>query len=92
MTRSFWFIGSGALFLAACEPTQTGGSSNYIQAPQAVIDVAGPNQNLQAVRINPADGCYVYRYEGPVETTYLPLKTKNERPICTRAAESTTTG
>ncbi|MFK8036050.1 MAG: hypothetical protein AB8B94_18095 [Hyphomicrobiales bacterium] len=92
MKRSFWFIGSGALLLTACEPIQSGGSSNYIEAPQAVIDVAGPNQNLKAVRINPADGCYVYRYVGPVETTYLPLKTANERPICTRAPEPATTG
>jgi hypothetical protein len=33
----------------------------------------------------PEDGCYWYRYVGPVETTYLPLRTIEGRPICTRA-------
>ena len=92
MIQKFWFIGGGALLLAACEPSQNGSTKNSIRAPQAVIDVAGPNQNLNAVRLNPDDGCYEYRYEGPVETTYLPLKTKNERPICTRESETTSKG
>jgi hypothetical protein len=31
-----------------------------------------------------SDGCYWYRYAGPVEITYLPLLTRDGRMICTR--------
>ncbi|MFD2855951.1 hypothetical protein ACFSZS_15885 [Seohaeicola zhoushanensis] len=46
--------------------------------------MAAPGQDLQDVRVFPEDGCYWYRYVGPVETTYLPLRTRDGRPICTR--------
>lgn len=50
--------------------------------PEGVIAIAAPNQNLDEVRINEADGCYEYVYRGPVETTFLPLRTPDGRPIC----------
>ena len=88
MTNKFWFFVPAALLLTACDPQVNGASGvNYGEAPQAVVDVAAPYQNLKAVRVNPADGCYVYRHDGPVETTFLPLRTKNGRPICTQASE-----
>lgn len=52
--------------------------------PDDVLTMAAPGQDLQDVRVFPEDGCYWYRYVGPVETTYLPLRTRDGRPICTR--------
>ena len=46
--------------------------------------IAGPGQDLSDVRINNADGCFVYRYNGPVETTYLPLRNRKGQPICAK--------
>jgi hypothetical protein len=56
------------------------------ELPPRVLEIAAPGQDLTMVRLNPADGCYQYRYAGPVEVTYLPLRAKGGRPICTRAA------
>lgn len=51
--------------------------------------MAAPWQDLQSVRLRPEDGCYWYRHVGPVETTMLPLRTADGRPICTqRVAEA----
>ncbi|KUJ80673.1 hypothetical protein AVO45_06465 [Ruegeria marisrubri] len=52
--------------------------------PDSVIAMAAPSQDLSMVRLMPEDGCYWYRHVGPVETTYLPLRTTEGRPICTR--------
>jgi len=54
--------------------------------------VAAQNQDLTAVKIDPTNGCYVYRYRGPVETTFLPLRAENGRPICTRTIEAAAAG
>lgn len=55
-----------------------------VNLPDNVIAMAAPSQDLSTVRIMPEDGCYWYRHVGPVETTYLPLRTTEGRPICTR--------
>ena len=77
-----------SLALTACtEPgTGTGPEAGFVQTlPETVIAMAGPNQDLTAVRVEP-DGCLWYRHKGVVETTMLPLRTGEGRPICTRAA------
>lgn len=83
-------FGLVALSLAACEPFEgmEGAPNSQLIAnvPESVLEVAGPNQNLKAIRINPADGCYEYQHIGPVETTFLPLRTAKGNPICTRPA------
>jgi len=87
MRRPFWMIGGAALMLAACEGTggATGPTGAFVALPENVVAMAAPYQDLNSVKIDPADGCYVYRHAGPVETTYLPLRAKNGRPICTQA-------
>lgn len=78
------------LLLAACDvpndvtDPQTGYPKDL---PEAVIELADPSQDLTTAWLNPDDGCYWYRYEGPVESTMLPLRTREGRPICTRPAE-----
>lgn len=91
MKNIVWIGAASTLFLASCASFE-GGRDNpdspFIQVlPEAVLKIAAPYQDLTAVQIDPADGCYVYRYAGPVETTFLPLRSVSGRPICTRAPE-----
>ncbi|MBK0326939.1 hypothetical protein I5535_06475 [Rhodobacteraceae bacterium F11138] len=86
-------MGGATLLLSACENYEGGnaGPSNTFigNVPEGVAEIAAPYQDLSRVRIDPADGCYVYQYVGPVETTFLPLRSKDGRPICARAPEAT---
>ncbi len=62
------------------------GPNGYLkEVPEAVLEIAAPYQNLDAVVLKPEDGCYWYRHDGPVESTLLPLRTRSGNPICTRA-------
>ena len=84
-----WFLSGTALTLTACGDIQgSAHESQYIQQlSKGVLAIAAPYQDLKAVKIDPSDGCYVYRHVGPVETTFLPLRTVNGNPICSRAVE-----
>lgn len=96
MKRGIWFAGAALLALAACEtnaPMETTPANEFLETlPEGVLAIAAPGQDLSAVKIDPLDGCYVYRYVGPVETTFLPLRTIDGRPICSRPPEPTDTG
>ena len=83
------------LTAAACTPTTNagGGSTQFLaEVPEGVRAEAAPFQDLTAVQLRPEDGCYWYRHTGPVETTFLPLRTVEGRPICTRAPEEVAAG
>ena len=71
--------------LAACTDTSATTSSAIVDLPESVVAMAAPNQDLSSVRILEEDGCYWYCHRGPVETTLLPLRNVEGRPICTRA-------
>ncbi|MGH1578473.1 hypothetical protein [Planktotalea sp.] len=75
--------------LAACQTVNsaanTGPSQFIAEVPEGVTSIAAAGQDLSALKIDPIDGCYTYRHIGPVETTMLPLRASNGRPICTRA-------
>ena len=83
MTYSRWIFGC-ALLLAACDDTgvNNGSGDPVSNVPEGVAAVADPSQDLTTVRVDPATNCYEYRYTGPVETTFLPLRTVDGRPIC----------
>lgn len=49
----------------------------------ALREKAAGYQDLSDVRVDQRDGCLVYLHRGPVETTYLPLRNRADRPICT---------
>ena len=72
------------LTLGAC--TATGGSGamrvGADALPEAVVSRAAPWQDLTSAALLPADNCYWYLHQGPVETTMLPLRTVDGRPIC----------
>ncbi|MEY8099682.1 hypothetical protein AB9F29_20085 [Falsihalocynthiibacter sp. S25ZX9] len=88
-------IGCATLALTACtefqgaQPSVNGQPVDYRMSdvPEGLVAIAAPYQDLSEVRINDSDGCYVYRYAGPVETTFLPLRSNEGRPICTRSPE-----
>ena len=90
MNFQLWFSCGCALTLAACgevTPENGGRANPFIQKlPEGVLAIAAPYQDLTTVKIEPTDGCYVYQHIGPVETTFLPLRSVNGRPICTKAA------
>jgi len=85
------FAGGAVLALSACVSPE-GGAAVAVDPnlrPVAAVTTdalrakADPQQDLSDVRIDGRDGCLVYRYAGPVETTYLPLRNTEGRPICT---------
>lgn len=71
--------------LAACDTPSSGAVGTKTTVSARLAELAAPGQDLTDVRIDPKDGCYLYRYKGPVETTYLPLRTAQGNPICSRA-------
>lgn len=84
-------VPAAVLLLGACAAAVSENAEadpGFIETlPESVAAIAAPGQDLTAVRLLPEDGCYVYRHVGPVETTFLPLRTVEGRPICTRPAE-----
>ncbi len=82
------------LLLWGCAPTNTADSAvgqPLPAVPEAVLAAAAPFQDLTSVQLRD-DGCYWYRHSGPVETTFLPLLTREGRPICTRAPDAPAPG
>jgi hypothetical protein len=69
------------LGLAACVSATPEGETEELN--EEVRALAAPGQDLSQVRLE-SDGCYWYRYEGRVETTFLPLMTRDDRMICVR--------
>lgn len=92
MMKKIAFVGLASIGLSACDDTMSSGGtaqSPFIaDVPESITSIAANGQDLTALKIDPIDGCYVYRHIGPVETTFLPLRAKNGRPICSRAASS----
>jgi hypothetical protein len=74
------------LGLSACVAATPEGERETLS--EEVRALAAPGQNLSEVRLE-SDGCYWYRYEGPVETTFLPLLTREDRMICVRTPAPT---
>ena len=57
--------------------------------PEEVIAIAGPDQDLTSAFLRPEDNCYWYMHNGPVEVTPLPLRTAENRPICSQQPADT---
>ncbi len=88
MIKRHVFLLAAVPFVAACQDmsgASTGGPSPFISdVPESILEIAAEGQNLDALLIDPVDGCYTYQHVGPVENTMLPLRARNGRPICTR--------
>lgn len=70
------------LALAACAAPIEPVAVEPPDLTERLAAIAAPHQDLQTVRLRPEDGCYWYAHVGPVETTMLPLRTVDGRPIC----------
>ncbi len=93
MTKPFLLIATLPLVLAACDASQMGSTSSGTPAsnlPEGVLEIVAPSQNLSTARVDETSGCYVYLHNGPVESTYLPLRARNGQPICAREPEDGT--
>lgn len=91
-----WILGCTSFMVAACGNMQ-GNNINpengfFKELPEGLLAIVATNQDLTAVRLDPTDGCYVYRYVGPVETTFLPLRSIRGGPICNKPAGTPVTG
>jgi len=73
---AFSAILSGCTAVVGTEDTEPG------IIPEQVAALAAPYQDVSTARLLPRDGCYWYLHQGPVETTLLPLRTIDGRPIC----------
>ena len=80
--KAITFIAS-ALALIGCATTPTlDADGAYTELPEPLLALAAPYQNLNKVRLNQTDNCFWYLHDGPVERTWLPLRTPQGNPIC----------
>jgi len=88
MNRVLGLTLAALLPLAGCATAPAETENGYLEElPEGLAEAAAPGQNMHAIRIQPDDGCYWYEHVGPVETTLLPLLTRDGRPICSRPRE-----
>lgn len=83
MKRRSLIAMAGAMTLGACAAPGDMGAGQSAGVPEAVLELAAPYQDLETARLRAEDGCYWYLHAGRVETTLLPLRTVDGRPICT---------
>lgn len=92
MNMRVGYLLSAVLLLGACDVESVGTRGTdprfITELPEAVTAIAAPFQNLEEVVLLPDDNCYWYNHTGPVETTLLPLRTTQGRPICVERAEA----
>lgn len=85
------------LLTAACAPAppedaDDGRPGIAAELPEEIVAQLDPAQQLDTIRLFPEDGCYWYLWQGPVETTYLPLRTVDGRRICIQQPDSPNIG
>ncbi|MCU0815685.1 MAG: hypothetical protein MUF74_04145 [Cypionkella sp.] len=69
---------AGCVTTTPTDPTRP----EFPPLPESVVALAAPWQDLTTARLKPEDNCYWYQHVGQVETTLLPLRTPDGRPIC----------
>ncbi|WP_254679675.1 hypothetical protein [Celeribacter baekdonensis] len=89
MSMKYGLVLVGLMALAGCaDPmAQVTPEGFMTEVPEGVLQLAAPDQNLNAVQLNPEDGCFWYQHVGPVETTMLPLRTPRGNVICAQQQE-----
>ena len=83
MKRKTAILIAGALAVAGCTTTPSlDADGAFTELPEPLLALAAPYQNLNKVRLDQNDNCFWYLHEGPVERTWLPLRTAEGNPIC----------
>lgn len=75
-------LSAALLTLGACAAPVEPAAVEPPDLTERLAAIAAPYQDVQTARLRPEDGCYWYSHVGPVETTMLPLRTVDGRPIC----------
>lgn len=78
-------------FLSACvEPRwdDANEDGSLVVVPPKLIELAAPHQDVSVVKLDPETYCFWYLHRGPVEDTFLPLLTRQGRPICALKPEA----
>lgn len=84
------FAAGAVLALSACvtpDGTAVNVDPNLQKRATLPADVAAKvaaGQDTSDIRVDARDGCLMYHHKGPVETTYIPLRNKQGRPICVK--------
>ncbi|MEJ6395268.1 hypothetical protein V8J82_18550 [Gymnodinialimonas sp. 2305UL16-5] len=82
MNIKIWLAAGSVVALAGCvTPTPQG---QVEELSPEVLSLIAPGQDPSTARLE-ADGCYWYLHRGPVESTYIPLLTRDQRMICVTA-------
>lgn len=82
------FAAISVLLIGACTVQNPDGTVSVASTvPPEVAAAAAPNQDLSFVELRDSDNCYWYRHRGPVETTMIPLRTREGRQICVQRTE-----
>lgn len=85
MARKFFLFGFVILGLTACAEQSWDAANDdgtLIVVPESVVNLAAPYQNTSTVKLDPETNCFWYLHRGPVEDTFLPLRTAKGNPIC----------
>ena len=69
-------------FLGGCSVMSADAVGEPQELPEQVVALAAPYQDVATARLQPEDNCYWYEHVGPVETTLLPLLSRQGGPIC----------
>ena len=80
MIRSLALCALGLLLSACDDMPNASSTTSSSSVPEEVIAVADPRHVGTARLLD--DGCYWYVHDNVVETTFLPLRTPDGRPIC----------
>jgi len=83
MKSGIWLTLGASVVLAGCVSTTPQGQFEEA-LPEEVLALVAPGQDVNSVRLE-GDGCYWYLHHGPVESTYLPLLTRDQPMICVTA-------
>ena len=82
MNNALKAVGIAALLpLSACVTATPEGQT--VSVPESVAAIAAPGQDLSSVQVQ-SDGCYWWLRSNPVEDTFIPLETSDQRRICAR--------
>lgn len=80
MKLKLWIAGLAVTTaLAGCYTPTPEGEVEVL--PPEVVALVAPGQDVSTARLQ-GDGCYWYLHRGPVESTYIPLLTREDRMIC----------
>jgi hypothetical protein len=81
MNARLWIAVCAVVVMSGCVSTRVTPPGETEELPPEVLALIAPGQDPSSARLEP-DGCYWFLHRGPVEDTYIPLLTREQRMIC----------